>query len=158
MAITVHVDPPQFLGETPEGVRIDFFAREGTAIGPAIRGKVFPGSSDHMIVRPDGIGVIRVRALIVADDGAKFEVEEIGNIDLGEDGYQRARAGQLPPSSRLVVCPRILTAASKYAWLNRAQCVGVGKTRIADLEIQYDIFAMSSRDLSTSARAPSSAT
>jgi hypothetical protein len=146
-AVTVRVDPPQFIGETPEGIRIDFYAREGTAIGPGFRGKIFPGSSDHMIVRPDGVGVIRVRAVIVADDGAKFEVEEVGNIEFGEDGYKRALVGNLPARSRLVVCPRILTADPKYSWINRAQCVGVGRTRLEDLVVEYDVFATSSRDV-----------
>jgi hypothetical protein len=140
-AITVRVDR-QFVGETPGGVRIDFFAREGRAVGPSFQGKVIPGSSDHMIVRPDGIGVIRVRAAIAADDGAMLEVEEIGSIDFGPDGYQRAVANDLPSESPLVVCPRIVTGHPKYKWLNRVQCLGIGRTRLDEDTVAYDVFAV----------------
>ena len=145
-AVTIQLEPIQVIGKTPDGVRINFYARGGTVVGPRIRGTVFPGASDHMIVRSDGVGVIRVRATIVADDGALFEVDEVGSIEFGEDGYRLALANKLPPRSRMVICPRILTAHSEYAWINRAQCVGVGSSRLDERIVEYDLFAVASRD------------
>jgi hypothetical protein len=148
-AVSVSIDRPQLIGETPEGVRIDFFALEGTVVGPKLRGRVLPRSSDHMFVRPDGIGVIRVRAIIATDDGAMLEVEDTGSVEFGADGYQRALANDLPSRSDLVICPRILTGHPKYRWLNRMQFLGVGKTRLDELTFHYDFFAVASRVLAT---------
>jgi hypothetical protein len=143
--VTIRIDTPVFVGDTPEGVRIDFFALDGTVVGPKLNGRVLPRSSDHLFVRPDGIGVLRIRAILALDDGAKLEVEEIGNVDFGADGYQRAIAGNLPSRSELVNCPRILTGHPKYLWLNRLQCLGVGRTNLDDRSFHYDIFSVGSR-------------
>ncbi len=148
--VTVRIDEPVFIGDTPEGVRIDFFALDGTVLGPRLSGRVLPRSSDHMFVRPDGIGVLRIRAIIALNDGAMLEVEEIGSVDLGADGYQRALARNLPFHSEIVVCPRILTGHPKYLWLNRLQCLGVGSTSLDQLSFHYDLFGVESRVLSPS--------
>ncbi|HEX3770564.1 MAG TPA: DUF3237 domain-containing protein [Polyangiaceae bacterium] len=140
-AITLTMDTPQFIGETPEGIRVNFYVKQGTAAGP-VHGTVFPGSADHMVIRRDGIGVIHVRAVIVTSDGAKLEVHEIGNIDFGEDGYERALTNTLPSEAGYVVCPRIATAHPKYEWLNRVQCLGQGHTRLSDLLVAHDIFTV----------------
>jgi hypothetical protein len=141
--VSVKIDAPVFVGESPEGVRIDIFALEGTVVGPRLKGRVLPRSSDHIFVRPDGVAMIRIRAVIVADDGAMLEVEDTGTGELGPDGYQRALAKNLPSRIDLVVCPRYLTGHSKYLWLNRLQCVGVGKTRLDESRFHYDVFRVS---------------
>jgi uncharacterized protein DUF3237 len=146
-AVTVRIDEPLLVGETPEGVRIDFFALDGTVVGPKLNGRVLPRSSDHMFVRPDGIGVIRVRAIIATDDGAMLEVEDTGSIDFGADGYRRALANDLPTRSDLVIGPRMLTGHPTYRWLNRVQFVGVGRTRLDELSFHYDLFAVGYRAL-----------
>jgi hypothetical protein len=140
-AITLTMDTPQFIGETPEGILVNFYVKTGTATGP-VNGTVFPGSADHMVIRRDGIGVIHVRAVIVTSDGAKLEVHETGNIDFGEDGYKRALANSLPSEASYIVCPRIATAHPRYRWLNRVQCLGQGHTRLSDLLVEHDIFAV----------------
>jgi hypothetical protein len=145
--VTIQIDQPLFIGETPEGVRIDFFALGGTVVGPKLNGRIVPRSSDHLFVRSDGIGVIRVRAIIATNDGTMLEVEDTGSIDFGADGYQRARANDLPAHSTLVICPRILASNAKYQWLNRLQCLGVGRTQLEKLTVQYDLFAVGVREL-----------
>jgi hypothetical protein len=145
--ITVQVDKPLVVGETPEGVRIDFFVLDGTVVGPKFNGRVLPRSSDHLFVRPDGIGVIRVRAVIVLDDGAMLEIEDTGSVDFGADGYQRALANNLPSHSDLVICPRVLTGHPKYLWLNRIQFLGVGRTSLDQLSLHYDLHAVRCRTM-----------
>ena len=138
--VTIEIDPPLFIGETPEGIRIDFCARAGAVAGPALRGKVVAGSSDHMFVRTDGVGVISARWMMTADDGAMFEVENLGNVEFGEDGYERARKETLPPRPTFVLSSRFLTGSTKYLWLNRVHCIGAGKARLDELTIEYDLF------------------
>lgn len=145
--VSVKIDTPVFVGESPEGVRIDIFALEGTVDGPRLKGRVLPRSSDHIFVRPDGVAMIRIRAVIVADDGAMLEVEDTGTAELGPDGYNKALAKNLPSQIDLVVCPRYLTGHSKYLWLNRLQCLGVGKTRLDESRFHYDVFRVCPRAL-----------
>jgi hypothetical protein len=141
-AVTVRVDRPLCIGETPEGVRFDFFAIDGTVSGPKMSGRVLPRSSDHLFVRPDGVAVLRVRAMIETNDGATLEVEYTGSLDFGPDGYEKALANDLPPRATYVVAPRYLTAHPRYRWLNRVQCLGVGRIRLDESIVEYDAFAV----------------
>jgi hypothetical protein len=148
--VTIRVDEPLLIGATPEGVRIDFFALGGDVVGPKLSGHVVARSSDHLFVRPDGVGMIRVRAIIATNDGALLEVEDTGSLDFGVDGYERAVANALPSQTDLVIAPRILTAYPKYQWLNRVQCLGIGMTHLDKLTVEYDLFAVGCRDLAKS--------
>jgi hypothetical protein len=141
-AVTVRVDRPICVGETPEGVRFDFFALDGTVVGPKMNGRVLPRASDHLFVRPDGVAVIRVRAVLETNDGALLEVEYTGSLDFGPDGYRKALADDLPVRATYVVAPRYLTAHPRYRWLNRVQCLGVGRIRLDESIVEYDSFAV----------------
>jgi hypothetical protein len=141
-AVSIKFDRPDFIGETPEGIRIDYYALDGTVAGPKINGRVLARSADHLFVRPDGIGVMRVRAVVQTDDGALLEVEYKGNIELGEDGYVRALKQDFPATPALVICPRVLTGHPKYRWLNRVQCLAIGRVRLAECLLEYDVFTV----------------
>jgi len=151
-AVSIKFDRPDIVGETPEGIRIDYYAVEGSIAGPKIRGKVLARSADHLFVRPDGIAVMRVRAVLQTDDGAMLEVEYKGNIELGEHGYARALRQEFEPIPPLVVCPRVLTGHPKYRWLNRLQCLAVGRVRLADCVLEYDVFTVKAQTLPPSPR------
>jgi hypothetical protein len=140
--VAVTFDPPQFLGETPAGVRVNFLVREGTVEGPGFRARVTVGSSDQMIVRRDGMGVIRIRAAFATEDGAMLDVESGGYVDFGEDGYRQAQAGRLRDRSPLVVSPLLSTRHPKYDWLSRIQCVGHGHTRLDSYRASYCVYAV----------------
>jgi uncharacterized protein DUF3237 len=138
--VGVEFERSQFVGDTPEGVRIDYFGKGGVVEGPRITGRLLPGSADHLFVRPDGVGMIRVRAVIETNDGAMLEVEYSGVLELGEDGYARACANNPPPYPKLVVCPRVLTGHPKYLWLNRLQCLGVGQVYLPEARLEFSLF------------------
>lgn len=146
-SVSLRFDKPDFVGETPEGIRVAFYALEGTLVGPKLRGKVLPRSADHLFIRPDGIAVVRVRAIVRTDDGAMLDVEYDGKLDLGEDAYEAARRQQFPPLPPLVMCPRVLTGSPKYKWLNRLQCLAVGRVILRDSTVEYDVFAVEARML-----------
>jgi hypothetical protein len=143
--VQVQFDPPQFIGETPAGMRVNFFVREGSVEGDGVRGKVMQASSDHMIVRRDGMGIVRIRAAFALDDGAILDVESGGYVDFGADGYRRAVAHDLPDRSALVVSPLISTRHPKYKWLGRIQCIGVGQTHLDAGQAGYEVYAATPR-------------
>jgi len=144
-AVTITFDRPDFVGETPEGIRLDYYAIDGTVSGPKLEGRVLARSADHLFIRHDGIAVMRVRAVVRTHDGAMLEVEYTGNIELGEDGYRKALLQEFAPTPPLVVCPRILTGHPQYKWLNRLQCLAVGRVKLAESVLEYDVFTAKAR-------------
>jgi hypothetical protein len=137
----VRFERPQFVGETPEGIRVDYLGLGGDVSGPALNGKLLAGSADHLFVRPDGIGMIRVRAVAETNDGAMLEVEYTGSLELGEDGYERARTNTLPAYPGFVIAMRILTGHPRYRWLNRAQLLGFGQVSVPEARMEFSLFA-----------------
>lgn len=140
--VSVCFEPFQFIGEVATGMRVNFFVREGTVEGPGVCARVTPGSCDQMLIRHDGMGVVRIRAAFATDDGAVLDVESGGYVDFGADGYRRAVAHQLPDRSPLLVSPLISTRHPKYAWLSRIQCVGSGYTHLDAGEAYYCVHAV----------------
>lgn len=140
--VSLSFDPPQFVGETAAGVRMNFFVRDGSVVGKAFAGKVLEGTSDHLTVRRDGIGVIHILGNIVTDDGAVLDIASGGYVDLGPDGYRSALARNLPDRLPIVINPLFSTRHPRYRWLSRLQSVGVGYTHLAAAKASYSIYAV----------------
>jgi hypothetical protein len=141
-SVALRFKTPLSLGETPDGVRLQFEI-DGSVNGPRLKGRLAP-STAYLLIDPDGVGLLNVRAPLMLADGARAEIEATGRSDFGSDGYRRATTADLPSSS-LGWCPRILTGHPRYAWLNRAQCLGVGELRPKELRIDSDLFFVTSR-------------
>jgi Protein of unknown function (DUF3237) len=146
-SVAVQFDEFQFVGDTPAGMRVNFIVREGTVLGDGFRAHVTHGSSDHMIIRPDGMGVVRIRAAFATEDAAILDVESGGYVDFGPDGYRRALAQDLPDRSPLVLSPLIYTRHPKYRWLNRVQCVAAGETHLDVGQASYHVYSAVPRDI-----------
>jgi hypothetical protein len=140
--VALQFDSPQFIGETPWGLRVNLVVREGTVAGNGLNGTLLEASSDNMLVRRDGMGVVRMRAAVATDDGAILDIESGGYVDFGADGYRRAVAHALPDRSPVVVSPLFSTRHPKYSWLGRLQCVGVGRTHLDAGQASYDVYAV----------------
>lgn len=134
--------PPHVIGTTPDGLRMNFAIIGGRIAGERFNASVEKGGADCLCIRPDGTGIVAVRTTLRTDDGAVVYTEYSGVLDLGEDGYRRAVAGHFPQRPRVHLAPRFLCGAPAYAWLNRLQCVGIGYVTMADLEVNYDLYAM----------------
>ena len=140
--VSVAFEPFQFVGEVATGMRVNFFVREGSVEGPGVHGRVTAGSCDQMLIRHDGMGVVRIRAAFETDDGAVLDVEAGGYVDFGPDGYRDAVARRLPDRSPLLVSPLLSTRHAKYAWLSRIQCVGSGYTHLDAGQAYYCVYAV----------------
>ena len=139
--VKIYYGAPMYVGDTPQGMRINFQAKEGDVKGVGFGGKVLESSTDSMIVRPDGMGVVRIRAVLGLDDGAILDVESGGYVDFGPDGYERAKRHDLPPHTPIVVSPLITTKHPKYVWLSRVQCIGTGYTHLDAGWAGYGVYA-----------------
>lgn len=134
--------PPEVIGPTPDGLRINFFVTGGQVEGPRLRGKFAPGGGDWMILREDGIALLDVRGTMETDDGALIYATYNGVADLGEDGYQRFLDGNPVTHFTIRAAPRFATAHPDYRWLNRLQCVNIGEGNLEESFAAYDVYAL----------------
>lgn len=134
--------PPEVIGPTPEGLRLNVYVTGGDVSGPRIQGKVRPVGADWLTIRDDGVGILDVRATIETDDGALIYAAYQGVGDAGEDGYQRFLENN--PPERLVIraVPRFITSHPDYLWLNRLQCVNIGEADLVNWIVSYDVYAL----------------
>jgi hemoglobin len=95
-----------------------------------------------------------VRAPLRLKDGAVLEIEATVRYDFGSDGYSKAAAGDLP-DSEVAGCLRFLTGDSRYQWVNRAVCLGVGALRSREKRIDYDLYVIAPKASATTAAAAS---
>jgi hypothetical protein len=145
--VAVQFKNTQFVGETAAGMRVNFLVGDGAVEGDGFKARVTEGSSDQMIIRRDGMGVVRIRAAFATEDGAMLDVESGGYVDFGTDGYRRAVEHNLPDRSPLVVSPLISTRHPRYSWLSRIQCVGSGETHLDAGQATYHVYAVTPRGL-----------
>lgn len=118
------------------------YATGGEVNGPKVYGKLRPVGGDWLTVRPDGVGILDVRATIETREEALIYVTYTGVGDAGEDGYERFLRGDLPLTIPLRIVPRVQTAHPDFQWLNRLQCLGFGEVDTGSLQVSYDVYAV----------------
>jgi truncated hemoglobin YjbI len=130
------------VGVTPDGLRINWYVTEGTFVGPGLDAIVLPGAADWMRIRQDGIAIVNVHACFQTRDHVRVYGSYGGIFDLGPDGYARAlrdEYNRLPP---VVVTPTYATADPRLEWLNRAQCIGVGRVDMTAFRVEFDVYVV----------------
>jgi hypothetical protein len=144
-SIRVPLKQPETIGETPEGIKVNWYwsPAEGEVVGPALTAKVRHIGGDWMTIRRDGIGLMDVRATLETTDGALMYVSYHGYYELGPEGYHNFLARRWPMRAPTRTTPRFSTAHSKYLWLNRTQCLGIGEVTIGEaVAYTYDLYAV----------------
>jgi Protein of unknown function (DUF3237) len=133
------------IGETPDGLRMKFLLRSGGYVhGPAVTGDILPLGGDWMRIRPDGVGIAEIHALIRPVGGGIILTEYSGFVDFGPDGYRLLAAGGGPKRAPLRFAPRYLTSEPRLSWLNRLQCFSVGEVNLERYLVEYDLYAFRS--------------
>lgn len=142
-AFTVQLaKPPESFGPAPDGLHITFYIASGEIHGPKINARIRGEGGDWMLVRRDGVGVADVRITYETDDGALLLSRYYGIFDLGPDGYERALRNDYDPLPPLVLAPQFVTSHPDWLWLNRLQCIAVGRVTMADLLVRFDLYAI----------------
>jgi hypothetical protein len=134
--------PPELIGPTPEGIRLNFYVTGGDIDGPRLRGRLLPVGADWLTIREDGIAILDVRATIETHDGALIYLQYSGVAELGADGYQRFLDGNPTMQFPIRAVPRFITSHPDYLWLNRLQCVNIGEGNLAESYAAYDVYAL----------------
>ena len=133
---------PEIIGPLAEGLRINVYVTGGEITGPKLRGRLRTVGGDWLCLRPDGVGLLDVRATLESEDGALIYTSYGGVAEFGHDGYERFLAGNPPARVPLRIAPRYYTGHSEYLWLNRVQCVGIGEVDMEQMRVSYDIYAL----------------
>ena len=126
----------EVIGDVPDGLRITWRFTEGNFLGSGIEGDILPGAADWMRIRDDGIGLVDVREVLQTRTGARLYCSYSGIFDLGSDGYDRALRGEFDPLPAFVTAPTFATADKELAWLNRVQCLGLGRVDLRAMRIK----------------------
>jgi hypothetical protein len=142
-AFTVQLaKPPESFGPVSDGLHITFYIASGEIRGPRVNARIRGEGGDWMLVRRDGVGVADVRITYETDDGALLLSRYYGIFDLGPGGYDRALRNEYDPVPPLVLAPQFVTSHPNWLWLNRLQCLAVGRVTMADLLVRFDLYAI----------------
>ena len=130
----------EMVGDTPEGLRIIWRFTEARFSGPILEGAYLPGAADWMHIRPDGVAVVQVRGCIETPGGARIYTSYDGYLELGREGYARAQRGDFDPWPPFVCAATYATADKDMEWLNRAQCLILGRVNMKALQVESDVY------------------
>ena len=100
VSITVHVDPPLLVGQTPLGERRIINITGGHFTGEKLRGVVLPGGADWQLVRPDGAALLEAKYTLRTDDGALIYVTNRGIRHGPPEVLARIAQGELVDPAR----------------------------------------------------------
>src|SRR5438132_11973607 len=132
ITLRVTVATAQNIGAVPHGTRRTAPLDGGTFEGPRLRGTVLPGgSADWLLLRPDGVLELDLRATLQTDDGALISMKSFG-LRHGPPAVIAAlgRGETVDPSTYYFrTTPRFEPAHPGYAFLNRLIAVATGDRR-----------------------------
>ena len=135
----------EVIGVVSDGFRIIWHFEEAPFVGPLLKGRFLPGAADWMRIRPDGVAVVQVEGCIETPSGARVYTTYGGYLELGQDGYARALRGEFDPWPPFVCTPTYATADKELEWLNRAQCLIVGRVDMKALTVESDAYLIEVR-------------
>jgi hypothetical protein len=138
--LALQVAGSQAVGKAPGGDRRVGLVAGGTFEGPRLKGKVLPGGSDWIIVRPDGCMTLDVRLVLETHDGALIGMTYRGLRHGPSAVMKRVNRGETvdPSEYYFRTLPWFETASEKYEWLNRILTVAIGRREPAGPV--YDVF------------------
>lgn len=139
---SAYLASPIAIGENPHGNRQIVPVTEGSIDGPHLKGKVLPGGGDWLLVRPDGVGELDVRATLQTDDGALIYVTYRGYLTKILELFPRWAAGEQISHEEyyFVSTPYFETSAAQYAWLQQVVTIGWGS--LIQGGVSYRVFAV----------------
>ncbi len=139
--ISITVDPPHDIGDTPLGTRRIVPVTGGRFKGERLSGTVVPNAAaDWILVRANGSVLLDVRLTLKTDDGALIYMSYRGMRHSSPEVAQRIARGETVDAADYYfrTAPVFETGADKYEWINNIITVGVGE-RLAS-EVKYTVY------------------
>src|ERR1700687_4844439 len=121
MILRVMVATPQSIGAVPHGTRRTVPITGGDFDGPRLRGSVLPGGgADWLLLRPDGVLELDLRATLRTGDGALISMRSFGLRHGPPDVMEALARGEAvdPAAYYFWTTPRVETTHPAYAFFN----------------------------------------
>jgi hypothetical protein len=112
----------------PQGLRFNT-AFQGELQGPKLAGRI--SGTDYVLIRPDGVGVLDVHAVVTTTDGERIALRASGTLMQQPD----SSVGQIRENITLQ------TASAKYGWVNSLQCWAAGTSDLSTGRVLMKVFA-----------------
>ncbi|SDR52841.1 Protein of unknown function [Rhizobiales bacterium GAS191] len=127
---------------TPRGMRMIYVVKHGVAEGPRLRGEFLKGGGDWIIVGPDRVATLDVRATLKTDDGELIFVTNTGRARLTPEISAKLATGALIRWDEMFTrsSPLFETGAEKYAWLNSTVTIAVNEFSLS--HVNYRIYSV----------------
>lgn len=137
------LEPPVAVGQGPYGTRFVFSASGGTFEGDRFKGTIAPGTVDWLLLGPDNIARLDVRATFHTHDGAAVYLSYYGLFNvtpaimeiLGGGGQSTEFEDQYFRTN-----PRFETGDERYAWLNQTMFIGEGRILTNPMGVEYRVY------------------
>jgi hypothetical protein len=142
MTYRAQLRPPVEVGAGPLGTRTIFDVTGGSFEGARLRGRILPSGGDWLLVGPDGVGRLDVRATFETDDGARIYVRYRGVLELNEKIRKALEGGESTEygDTYFMTQPVFETGDRRYAWLNSV--VAVAEGRLLPGEVEYRVYRL----------------
>lgn len=127
--ISLVLDKPLDMGNTPSGTRIAYPVKGGTFEGPNIKGKVLPVGEDWLLKVDENTNKLDVRLVLETDDDHVIACSYTGIVHKNSDGTNYWR-----------ITPIFQTGSKKYEWLNNV--LAVGKGSFQNGSVSYEVFVI----------------
>jgi hypothetical protein len=140
--IRAQVEAPRRAGPGRLGERVHIALTGGTVDGPRLCGRVAPGGSDWLLMRPDGASVIDAHYTIVARDGTPIYVRNRGLRVSSREVLARLQRGEpvAPEEVYFRSTPVFDAPDGPHGWL--ADHVFVARLARLGAEVQVQVFAV----------------
>jgi hypothetical protein len=142
MTYRAQLRPPVEVGAGPLGTRTIFDVTGGSFEGSRLRGRILPSGGDWLLVGPDGVGRLDVRAAFETDDGALIYLRYRGVLELNEKIRNALEGGESTEygDTYFMTQPVFETGDPRYAWLNSV--VAVAEGRLLPGEVEYRVYRL----------------
>ena len=140
--LSAELGPPVAIGDTPHGHRLIVPVLSGQFEGPRLSGKLLPGSGDWLLIRPDGITELDVRATLETNDGALIYCAYRGLATNVPTVMPRWAQGEeiSPDEYSITATPSFETSAAQYRWLHES--VAIAKITLVRGGVSYEVFTV----------------
>lgn len=120
--------PIVVIGAVPDGMRINI-PFDGEVSGPSVKGKI--EGADLVLLRPDGVGILHIHAVVTTDAGELISVQASGISTATQDGRYAIKE---------VITYQ--TGSEKLAWLNSIQAFADGFSDMAANKLDAKVFKL----------------
>lgn len=129
------------IGPSPDALISHYEVAGGDVRGPRLAALTVQSGSEWTTLGGDGIASVEARHTLRTAENRLIFVSLSGIYDLGDFAYEDVLMGErLHGVGRAELSLRYQTAEPEYRWLNRLQCIAIGKRDFERCRLTIDIY------------------